>query len=286
MAYMRTEVEVNLNVGTRPSRPDMPHPPAPLVARRVNGERVVILGWSRAVLLQLAHPLIAAGLVEHSTFRGGAAAAARRSHGTVRAMLSLTFGDDAAREDTLARIRRIHERVRGRLPHAAGPFPAGTPYRADDPDLLLWVHATLLESIVDIYLRVVGPLTRAELDAFCAQAAATLLALGGDAGSAPRTWADLRRCLDRTLESDVLVVTPPARAIAHAVLTPAFAGVLLPGAGLHRLMTIGLLPAPVRAAYGFRWDAARARQLATLFSVLRRARRFAPDVLARWRAGR
>jgi uncharacterized protein (DUF2236 family) len=96
------------------------------ILHRVNGERVVVLGWPRAILMQLAHPLIAAGVAEHSAFRGGAAEAAVRLRHTVWAMLSLTFGSEDRRRQALSRIRSIHETVHGTLPRGAGPFPEGT----------------------------------------------------------------------------------------------------------------------------------------------------------------
>ena len=98
------------------------------ISWRVNAERLMLLAWARAILLQLAHPLIAAGVAEHSTFRGGVLAAALRLHHTVHAMLSLTFGDAPAREQTLDTIRAIHRRVNGRLPHAVGSYASGTAY--------------------------------------------------------------------------------------------------------------------------------------------------------------
>lgn len=254
----------------------------PVVARKLNGERFVVLSWSRAILLQMAHPLIATGVAEHSTFRGGAGAAARRAHNTIGAMLSLTFGDEPARETTLARIRGIHRTVRGMLPRPAGRFPAGTPYSAEDPELLLWVHATLLDSIPDMYQRVVGPLTSEELDAFCAESAPTLVALGGDAAQAPRTWRALCDYVERVHRAGVLAITQEARHIAEGVLTPRIAGLPFPGGSVHRLITIGLLPESIRSAYGFAWDAARARRLDRALRFLRAARRVCPDVVARW----
>jgi uncharacterized protein (DUF2236 family) len=248
----------------------------------VNAERLTLLGWSRAILLQLAHPLVAAGVAEHGTFRSTPVAPVIRLHQTVRAMLSLAFGDAAARERTLDTIRAIHRRVHGVLPVPVGTFPAGTQYSAEDPALLLWVHATLLESIPDIYQRVVAPLTPGELDAFCDESAPTLLALGGEADRAPRTWRALCRYIDEVHRSGILAITQEARDIAHAVLTPRLAGWPLPGGSLHRLITIGLLPESIRQAYGFAWNDARTRRLDRTLRLLRSARRLTPDVLARW----
>ena len=63
------------------------------ISWRINAERFVLLGWGRAILLQFAHPLVAAGVAEHSSFRESGAAAVRRLHLTVKAMLALAFGD-------------------------------------------------------------------------------------------------------------------------------------------------------------------------------------------------
>jgi uncharacterized protein (DUF2236 family) len=258
--------------------------PDPLVARRLNGERLVILGWSRAILLQMAHPLIAAGVARHSTFRGGAREAAIRAHGTIKAMLALTFGEPAAHDATIARIRNIHTRVNGTLTADAGQFTAGTHYSAEDPALLLWVHATLLDSITRVYQLVVAPLSTDALDAFCRESAPTLLALGGDPAAAPRSWRALTDYMDTVLRSGTLHVTPEGRDIARAVLSPGISGVPLPGTSIHRLFTLGLLPAPLRDEYGFAWNERSERRLRRAVRVLRAARRITPDVLARWHA--
>jgi uncharacterized protein (DUF2236 family) len=107
-------------------------PSAP-TARRINGERIVLLGWSRAILMQLAHPLVAAGVHDHSTFRHGPLTAATRLHETVKAMLALTFGDAQRSGAALDGIRAIHHRVHGALSHSIGPYLAGSRYSAEDP---------------------------------------------------------------------------------------------------------------------------------------------------------
>ena len=122
---------------------------------------MVLFGWSRAILLQLAHPLVAAGVADHSHFRSSAMAAVGRLRGTVRSMLSLAFGDEAAYGRAIAGIRAIHTRVHGELRAQTGVFPAGTPYSAEDPALVLWVHATFIDSAVLVYDRVVSPLSEA-----------------------------------------------------------------------------------------------------------------------------
>ena len=252
------------------------------VARRINAERVVLFGWSRAILLQLSHPLIAAGVAEHSSFRGGPFTAAARLHHTVRAMLSLTFGTPVAREETLERIRGIHSRVRGRLATTAGPFPAGTPYFADDPDLLLWVHATLLDSIPLVYEHLVAPLSAAERDAYCDEAADTAIALGARPAEVPRTWADLRTYVEATYQSGRLVVSEQAGQVATAVLAPRMAWLIAPAAAANRLVTVGLLPDALRRQFGFSWSEGEERRLRTVLRAIHATRRLVPGQLPFW----
>ena len=141
------------------------------VSRRINAERLLLIAWVRAILLQFAHPLIAAGVAQHSTFRGGPMAAWARLRHTLGAMLALTFGTDAERDAAVDGIRAIHRRVNGTLAHACGPFAAGSHYSAEDPALLTWVHATLIESTVLVYEQLIGPLSAAERDRYCDDAA-------------------------------------------------------------------------------------------------------------------
>jgi uncharacterized protein (DUF2236 family) len=252
------------------------------ISRRVNAERIVVLGWSRAILLQLAHPLVAAGVHDHSSFREGRLTAAVRLHHTIRAMLALTFGDKAARHAALEGIRAIHRRVNGTLPRAVGIFPAGARYSAEDPALVLWVHATLLESVPLIYERLVAPLTAAERDAYCDEAAAIAVELGARREEVPRTWTDTQRYLGRMYESGAITVSAEARSLAAAVLDPPFAWMVAPIAAINRTVTVGLLPPAVREQYGFTWTARDERRLQVTEERLSRLHGVLPRPLALW----
>jgi uncharacterized protein (DUF2236 family) len=256
------------------------------IAWRVNAERLVLLGWSRAILLQIAHPLIAEGVFDHSGFRASPVTAAARLHHTVKSMLALTFGDDAARGKALDGILAIHKRVNGRLAATVGPFPAGTPYSAEDPALVLWVHATLLDSIPLLYGLLVHPLTVTEHDAYCEDAAPIAIALGAREDDVPRSRASLHAFLDATYRSGAIAVGPHARELARAVMTPPGATLVAPAAWMNHLLTVGLLPGQVREQYGFGWSPRQARALAVVLAGLRITRHGLPDRLALWRAAR
>jgi uncharacterized protein (DUF2236 family) len=257
------------------------------ISRRMNAERVLIIAWLRAILLQLAHPLIAAGVAEHSTFRGGTKAAAFRLGQTINAMLAISFGSDPERTAALDGIRAIHRRVQGRLSIGSGPFAAGTRYSAEDPELLLWVHVTLIESVILGYERLVGPLTAAERDQYCAESAEVAVALGARTEAVPRAWDALRRAVERGCASKTIVVSAHARTLSAALLTPV-------GGWLGRtaispilfLLAAGQLPPAVRSQYGFAWHSTREWYFMRVMTLLRAMRRWTPRAIAWWAAAR
>ena len=254
----------------------------PIIAQRINAERLVLLGWTRAILLQLAHPLIAAGVYDHSSFRATPLAAAARLHSTIRAMLALSFGTDAEREHALHGIRTIHTRVNGHLPHAVGLFPAGAPYSAEDPELVLWVHLTLLESIPLAYEQFIGPVSADERDAYCAESAWVAIALGARPADVPVDWAHAAAQLSQMYGSGLLVVGDQARELSVAVLTPRMTRFVPPVAAWNRLVSIGLLPDAIRRQYGLTWSEAEQRRFERAVVRVRRLRRTLPDFIALW----
>jgi uncharacterized protein (DUF2236 family) len=242
----------------------------------------VVLGWGRAILLQLAHPKVAAGVADHSAFRSGPGTAAVRLHQTVRAMLSLTFGDERAYAQTIDMIRTIHRRVNGRLREPVASFPAGEYYSAEDPDLLLWVHATLIESVVLVYDAVVGPLDEPARDAYCAEARRVAIDLGAREDEVPRTWAALLAWLDRTYRSGVIAVGTDAHHVAGAVLAPPMSFLIWPARSINRTVTVGLLPGAIREQYGFSWTSRDVHRLDRALRRVRAFRRRLPRSLAWW----
>lgn len=260
--------------------------PAAVVAKRVNAERILLLGWSRAILLQLAHPLVAAGVADHSQIRAGAVAAAQRLRSTVGSMQSLVYGDDAARSKSITMIRAIHRRVHGELRAEVGPYPAGTPYSAEDPALVLWVHVTFIDSALMTYDALVSPLPTAEKDQYCAEGVEIAVALGAVSDDVPRTWSALQSYMAREYASGRITVGRDAHVMGEAVLFPPLSLVTGPMAWVNRLVTIGLLPPQVRNQYGFLWSDRRARQFERVLKMLRATRRASPRPLAWWAAAR
>lgn len=238
---------------------------------------VAVAGWGRAILLQLAHPSVAAGVDQHSSFRGSLRSSFRRLHSTVGAMLSLTFGDTDEAIATAAAINTIHDRVCGR--RAEG---AGEPYSAHDPDLQRWVHATLLDSIPLTYELLVGPLPRRERDQYCAESAIMEPLMGMPVGSLPRDSAQLGAYMREMLSGGTIVVTDTSRALARAMLYPPRWLAAWPAFRAMQLLTIGSLPPAIREAYGFEWRARDARAFARWTMLLRTSVRLLPPLARQW----
>lgn len=251
------------------------------VSWKVNREVIVVAGWGRAILLQLAHPAVAAGVHRHSSFRGSLRSSFRRLHSTAGAMLSITFGDTEEMITAAARINAIHDRVRGHVGDGTGRS-----YSAHDPDLQRWVHATLVESIPLTYQHLVGPLTGHERDRYCAEAAIMEPLLGMPAGWLPRDSAHLDRYLLNMLTGGSLVVTDTSRALARAVLYPPQWQVAWPAFRAVQRLTIGLLPPTIRQAYGFEWRTRDERAFARWTALLRKSRRLLPWFVRDWPASR
>ena len=117
-------------------------------ARRVVREQVLMIGGGRALLMQAAHPLVAAGVMEHSAYREEPWRRLERHH---ERGLGDRLREPARGGRAAARVRAMHARVRGGRARQMGPFPAGTRYSAGDPELLLWVHGTLVDTALLVY---------------------------------------------------------------------------------------------------------------------------------------
>ncbi len=258
----------------------------PSVACQIHSERILLLGWGRAILLQFAHPLVAAGVADHSSFRTATWGRVQRLRRTVEAMLRLTFGTPEDALEVSSAINAIHDRVQGRLREAAGLYPAGTPYSAHDPALLRWVHATLLDSHLLAYQSFVMPLTATEKDVYCKESAQRGYLLGVPNDYLPASTADLRTYMDSMLSSGQILVTEAARRLAREIVHPPTLGVAHPLVWLVRLATIGLLPPAIREAYGLPWDSHREHTLQRAMRVTRTLLPYVPHRLRYWRAAR
>jgi uncharacterized protein (DUF2236 family) len=255
---------------------------------RINRESLLLFSGPRALLLEVAHPLVAAGVAGHSDFR-------RRPLGrlfrTVSVMTALNFEPYPRASAAVKHVRRRHAPVQGVLPEDVGPYLAGTPYRADDPLLQLWVLATLIDSVLAAYQLLVRPLSLAEKQAYYTGGHGLARAMGLPPELMPPTYHDFETYMDSMINSDQLTVGPMARDIASALF---YARPLGPLVRLGSYAGVGLLPPHLRDDFGFRWTSGDERRLQALAGLCRRLRRLMPDplcvhpqaLLAEWRIKR
>ena len=219
------------------------------VLRRVHRERALALAGPRALLMQAAHPLAVAGLLAHSSALDEPYERLAR---TAETLSVIGFGSRADADRITRGVRAMHRRVSGRLPSAAGRYPAGTPYRADDPELLLWILFTLVDSGLVVYRRYVGALSREEEAAYWEDYRVVGKLFGLRKRDMPRTLDDLDGYRDRMLNGDELHVTDWARERARQiVLEPPVPLLARPLVETVNFVTIALLPDRLREAYGF-----------------------------------
>jgi uncharacterized protein (DUF2236 family) len=226
------------------------------VIRRVYREHVMVLAGPRALLMQAAHPVAWAGFYAQTASKDEPY---ERLHRTAQIVELVTYGPRREAERATRRVRSMHKKVRGELYEAAGPFPAGTPYAADDPELLLWIIACLVDSAVTVYERYVTGLSAAERDAYWQDYRTVGRLFGLRDADMPATWDDFEAYMSDMLGSGDLLVTPTARTVGiEVVLRPPLPLKVRPLVELVNFITVGLLPGGIRRGYGFSWDPARA----------------------------
>jgi uncharacterized protein (DUF2236 family) len=230
---------------------------------------VLLLGGGRALLMQLAHPSVAAGVAEHSDFEQDPLSRLRR---TLEATYTVVFGTEAQARRVGEALHRVHDRV------------TGPGYRANDPELLLWVHATLVDTALRVHSRFLRPLSSPEAERYYQESKVIGEIFGIPPGIQPETLAEFRtyvRGMVATAE-----VSDTARQLARSVLHPNLPAVAGPPLLLVRQLTTGLLPAPLRRQYGFSWDGPRQATLDLAAMVSRQVLPRVPAVLRRVPAAR
>ncbi len=217
--------------------------------RRIHRERALALSGPRALLMQAAHPLAVSGLLAHSDSLEDPY---ERLSRTAEVMSTIGFGSREEADRVTRRVRAMHTRVSGRIEEGVGPYPAGTPYRADDPELLLWVLFTLVDSALVVYRKYVGALSAEQEAAYWDDYKVVGELFGLERSQMPDRLSDLDDYRREMLEGDRLEVTEWARRRAREiVLEPPIPWVAWPLLETANFITITLLPDRIRAQYGF-----------------------------------
>lgn len=217
--------------------------------RRVQGERMVMISGPRALLMQAAHPLAVEGLLAHT---GSLEEPYERLARTAEIMSTIGFGSRADADHLTRRVRAMHERVSGEIERPAGPFPAGTPYAADAPDLLMWVLFSLGDSGLVVYERFVSSMSRAEKEAYWADYRVIGELFGLEPEQMPADLDGLDAYREEMYASGHLHLTDWARTTAREiVLEPPVPFYLRPLVEVVNYATVALLPSQIREMYGF-----------------------------------
>lgn len=230
------------------------------VSWRIDREVLVLAGGSCALLMQLAHPGVAAAVAQHSDFQADPFARLRR---TLVASYAVVFGSTARAERAIGRMNAIHASISGTVPET------GEQYHAVDPTLLLWVHATLVDTAIRVYDRFVAPLTDGTAEAYHAEAREIALRLGVPDASLPGSLRELRSEMARMIDSGEVAVSATARELAPAVLYPTRFPPR-PIWDLAHLVSLAVLPPAIREGYGIGWSSRRERGVNMLAAATRR----------------
>ena len=247
-------------------------------AWRLNREAMLLLGAGpRSLLLQVAHPLIAEGVDQHSTFREDPWS---RLAATTTSYLRIVYGSGASARDEIRRLNTLHRGITGPVRDESAQSRHGPTYTARDPELSLWVHATLIESVLVAWDAWIEPLRQARRARFYRETKPIGRAFGIPDSLLPADLDGFERYMATMLSPDGPVrpnhlSRELARAILHpklgpAVRAPAFARPLgrfarpieraldLVPSPLYDwtlLPAVGLLPPAIRDAYGLPWRA-------------------------------
>jgi uncharacterized protein (DUF2236 family) len=239
---------------------------------RIARETAMFLGGPRALMLQIAHPAVAAAVERHSDFRTDPLGRGQRTFETVHAII---FGDRTRALDAIQRLARRHAPVRGHVDEVSASPWSGRDYHAESPELLLWVHATLIDTAMHVYQSVVRPLERDEAERYWQESRVLGELVGIPRETLPSSLADFRAYFDRMVDSAELQVGAIARqqwdALARVRPSAGLASIygeswaqkwklLVDRAPLKQtssqlthLLGAGMLPPRLRRAFGYGW---------------------------------
>ena len=241
---------------------------------RISREAAIFLGAGRALLLQLAHPWVAAAVAEHSRTLADPIG---RFHRTFDIVFTMVFGTLDQAFTAARSLHRRHVAICGRLPQAAGPFAAGSCYCANDIEALTWVHATLIDSAVVAHDLVLPPLSAEERQRHYSESRVFAGLFGIPRESLPSDCHGFVASIEAMSSSDTLTVSPQARTIARQLFEGT--GTRLSVPQWYQRLTAHLLPPQIRTAFGFRYGDADRLAAERIIKRLRRVYRLLPSRL-------
>jgi uncharacterized protein (DUF2236 family) len=245
------------------------------VTWRVNREGVLLLGGGAALIMQVAHPLVGVGVAEHSNYREDPWG---RLYRTLDLTTSIVFGSTQKANAASDRLREVHARVRGVTKQDEGGYLAGTKYFANDPELAMWVHATLVETSLQVYTAYVGQLTHSERETYYEEQKRLGEMFGVPIDAQPPTLGAFFEYFDRMVETE-LAVTDALRDVVDATMRPDLPFVARPIVEAMNLATVSLLPQKLRGELGLDWGPNRQRLVGASRALIRRMLPVLPRLL-------
>jgi uncharacterized protein (DUF2236 family) len=246
---------------------------------RYGGDVRLIGAGAYAILLQVGHPTVGAGVSEHSDFRADPWGRLLR---TLDYSYVMTYGGPELAGDMGGRIREMHK-------HIKGVKPDGERYHALEPEAYAWVHATLAHSIVRAHELLGTPIPANEIERFYAEWRRAGRLIGVRDGDLPESWTGfgeyfermVAERLERTAAVDEVLesLASPTRPDLPFLPEAAWRLARIPAARQITLITGGLLSPPLRDRYGVEWARSRQRQFQVLAAASRRATPLMPRSL-------
>jgi uncharacterized protein (DUF2236 family) len=230
------------------------------VSWQVNRETTVLFGGARALLMQAAHPLVLAGARQTGFYERNPW---KRLERTLQMTYTITFGTREQALEAARRINLVHEGVHG------VDEVTGVAYDATDPELLLWVHACLVDSQLLFERLTVGRLDEAGRDLYHREQMAGAELLGLDRSKIPPTARELRAYIDEIAASGILRVTGDTLKVADLIRRPPREVPWRPVLKRVAKWAFGTLPEPLREQYGVRWNALREVELRGSIATLK-----------------
>ncbi len=234
------------------------------VSWRIDREAAIFLGAGRALLLQLAHPWVAAAIAEHSRTLADPIG---RFHRTFKTVFAMVFGTTDQALAAARNLYRRHAEISGILKEGTGAFAAGSLYRANDIAALRWVQATLTDSALVAYQLVNPPLSIADREGYYTEARLFAALFAIPQGALPQSWADFADYFDAMLRSDSIGVSDGARDIAAQLFSGGATRWRVPP--WYRGLTTRLLPPRLRQEFGLPYGPSEQRSAERALTLFR-----------------
>lgn len=207
-------------------------------------EPTIILGSMRALLLQIAHPYIAKGVAMYSNFEKDTIG---RAHRTFLSMVRIWFGDISTANNSARRLHNIHSMIRGQMVWETEDETIVNPFCANDPDLLYWVLATLIDTSLVLFEKTVRKLTSKEREQFYEESKITAQLMGIPLSEYPENLYQFYIRYNKVLNDNTLQLLNEGTKIKTALFKTPY-----PIRRINEILAEGFFPEPVKKIFGFK----------------------------------